>query len=158
MRTAIFTSIFILFMFLALTTPARASEDTPINTITMDNVGELYGDLGPLKLFMLMLTPKDQRPMYYHSVSIDASENCKSPNKWYFEGLVEDDICREMEKNGYNVVCNTACPQERRTGITCGLSHECCLPPVVEEETQEAEPVRCAPSGEGRGIQYCTFF
>ncbi len=150
-------TLFIVALLL-IPVPVRASGDHEVNTISLANVGELYSDLGPLKLFMLMMTPKDQRAMYYHTVSIDASENCKSPNKWYFEGLVEDDICRQMEKDGYNVVCNTACPQERRTGITCGLSHECCLPPTEEEAPPEAQPVRCAPSGEGRGIQYCTFY
>lgn len=153
----VIATLFILTLFLTPTV-VQASSDQPVNTIGLANVGELYSDLGPLKLFMLMLTPQDQRAMYYHTVSIDASENCKSPNKWYFEGLVEDDICRQMEKDGYNVVCNTACPQERRTGITCGLSHECCLPPSEEEAPQETQPVRCAPSGEGRGIQYCTFY
>lgn len=139
--------------------PAQASGSHAENTINMSNMRQLYDDIGPLKLLMLTLTPKDQRAMYYHTVSIDASENCKSPNAWYFEGLVEDDICQQMKAQNYNVVCNTACPQERRTGITCGLSHECCLPAQqAPAETKTSPAIRCAPEGESRGIQYCTFW
>jgi hypothetical protein len=152
--------LMILFMLLiahyALPVSAHVDPEKE-NLLSFANIGDLYDDLGPIKMMMLMLTPKEQRAMYYHTVSIDASENCKSPNAWYFDGKVEDDICQEMKKQGYNVVCNTKCPVERQTGITCGLSHECCLP-ADEKPAEQSKPLRCQPSGEGRGIQYCTFF
>ncbi len=145
-----------LYLVIATRFTIYASSSHEENTVSMANVGELYEDLGPLKLLMLTLTPKDQRAMYYHTVSIDASERCKSPNAWYFEGLVEDDICQQMKSQGYNVVCNTACPLERQTGVTCGLSHKCCTPGVAP--TSKKPSFRCSPDGQARGIQYCTFW
>lgn len=143
-------------IFHAFPSVVSAHDAEKENLLSLSNIGDLYADLGPMKLMMLMLTPKDQRAMYYHTVSLDASENCKSPNAWYFEGTVEDDICQQMKEQGYNVVCNTKCPAERGTGITCGLSHECCLP--AAQAPKKEKPVRCDPQGEGHGIQYCTFF
>lgn len=149
-------SLCAVYIVLSLCTPVFANTAVEENTVGLANIGELYQDLGPLKLLMLTLTPKNQRAMYYHTVSIDASENCKSPNAWYFEGLVEDDICQQMKTQGYNVVCNTACPVERQTGATCGLSHKCCRPEVAP--TSKKPSFRCSPDGQARGIQYCTFW
>lgn len=145
-------------MFVSLVVPAYANEADSENVISFSNLGKLYEDLGAMQLVMLMLTPKDQRAMYYHTVSTVSKGECIAPNAWYFEGLVEDDICQSMKQQGFNVVCNTACPEDRQTGLTCGLSHKCCRPAEEAPSAPEKqEKLRCNPYGESRGIQYCTF-
>lgn len=159
MKSYIVTSICIAIVLIAgFIHPSYADGHQEENTIGLSNVRQLYQELGAVKLFNLMLTPKSKRGVYYHYVSETAARTCEAPNAWYFEGLLEDDICQQMKANGLNVVCNTACPDNRRTGITCGLSHECCRPPDNTEETiEKLFPFRCSPDGTSSGIQYCSF-
>ncbi len=157
-RYLLIAVLIVLGFTLTLTQQAHADSHQEENSIGLSNVRELYRDLGPVKLFNLMLTPKSKRGVYYHYVSENAAKTCEAPNAWYFEGLLEDDICQQMKANGLNVVCNTACPDNRRTGIKCGLAHECCRPADTPEETiEKLFPFRCSPDGTSSGIQYCSF-
>jgi hypothetical protein len=152
-------SLYIVCVFaLSSAQPVQANDHQEENAIGFSNIRELYKDLGAVNLFNLMLTPKSQRGVYYHYVSEAALTTCESPNAWYFEGLIEDNICQEMKRNGLNVACNTTCPDERRTGLKCGLAHECCRPPETPEETiDKILPFRCSPYGSSSGLQYCSF-
>jgi len=159
MNRVIFAIALITTGFLiTFTQPAYADSHKEENKIDSSNIRELYKDLGAVKLFNLMLTPKSKRGVYYHYVSETASKSCEEPNAWYFEGLLEDEICQQMKSSGLNVVCNTACPENRKTGITCGLAHECCRPPNTTDETiEKLFPFRCSPDGTSTGIKYCSF-
>ncbi|KXK11113.1 MAG: hypothetical protein UZ22_OP11002000497 [Microgenomates bacterium OLB23] len=159
MRRYLLTSIIaIIGLVFTFTQPAQANSHLEENSIGFSNIRELYQDLGAVKLFNLMLTPKSKRGVYYHYVSETAAKTCEEPNAWYFEGLIEDDICQQMKANGLNVVCNTACPESRKTGIKCGLAHECCRPAdSIEDPVDKLFPFRCSPDGTSSGIQYCSF-